>query len=161
MTLCSQRLGDVQLGVRRGAREDHLAVAGHDLFDFPLVTVVEPLRVDDDEVLATDPDLAGDRRRGQWMIAGDDDDPDPCAVTAGDRVADLGTRRVEHRDQTEEAQLTLGLLARGDRCTGRQVPPSERQHAQPFLRVRLDAMHDALALAPRRASARWRPPQAP
>ena len=110
------------------------------------MTVIEPLRVDDDEVLAADPDLAGDRRRGQWMIAGDDDDPDPCAVTAGDRLADLGAGRVEHRDQTEEAQLTLGLLARGDRCAGWQGPPGERQHAQPVLRVCLDAMHDALTL---------------
>ena len=96
------------------------------------------------QALAADPNLAGNRRRGQWMIASDDDDPDPCAVTAGDCLVDLGTGRVEHRDETEEAKLALGLLARGDLCAGWQGPPGERQHAQPLLRVFLDAIDDVL-----------------
>ena len=97
--------------------------------------------VDDDGVLAADSDLAGDRRGGQGMIAGDDDDADPCAVTAGDRLTDLGAGRVEHRDQTRGSTAR----ARPPRASGAAAPagsgpPGERQHAQPVLRVRLDPL---------------------
>ena len=107
-----------------------------------LVAVVEPLGVDDQRILAADPDLAGDRRRGQRMIAGDHDHADPGAVAAIDRCFDLGTRRVEHRHQPEEAKLPLGLIASGRSLTRGRAALCERKHPEPLPRAILDLLLD-------------------
>jgi hypothetical protein len=52
---------------------------------------------------------------------------------------------VEHRDQPEEAQLALGLLARGSLARGRR-PSGEREHPQPLLRVLLDLGLDPITI---------------
>ena len=66
--------------------------------------MVEGLGVDDQRVLPADADLAGDRRCGEWMVAGDHDDANPGGVAARDGVCDRGARRVLHRDQPEKAE---------------------------------------------------------
>ncbi len=94
--------------------------------------------------LLADPDLAGDRGRGERMVARDHDDPDPGGVAAGDGFGDLGARRVQHRDQPQEAESLLGLLARR-RLAAPDLALREREHAQPFPCVALDPLRDLRA----------------
>ncbi len=78
-------------------------------------------------IAAADADPPGDRRRGEAVIAGDDDDPDAGRVAARDRVGHLRPRRVDHRDQAEQDEVALGVLA--PRRDGSS--PSRRRRRRP------------------------------
>ena len=81
-----------------------------------------------DRHFGVDADPAGDLGRGETVVAGDDDDADAGGVTVRDGVGDLGSGRVEHGDQSEEAQIRLGVLA----PVGEALPPGapgERRRA--------------------------------
>ena len=81
-----------------------------------------------------DADLAGDRRGGQPVVAGDHVDPDARPVHLPDRGRDLGAGRVEHRDQPEQAQVPFGVrplagdcpIRRGRRAAAERRAPAAR-----------------------------------
>ena len=128
MPLCAQGLGDLELGLWRGAGEDDLSIALHELSHLVGMVVIEVRGVHDHGPIATDADLAGDRRGGQRVVARDHDDPDSRRVAACDRLPHLGARRIEHRHQAQEAQVSLGVLTRGRRAlrsgTGDEPAPA-------------------------------------
>ena len=114
VTLPSQRVGDPQLGVRRAPGEHDLPRSRE-----------QPRRagrrvIASSSVAADHPRLgrgrcrpAGDRRGGQPVVAGDDDDADPGPVAPRDGAGHLRPGRVDHRDQPDQAQVALGGLAAG------------------------------------------------
>ena len=65
----------------------------------------------DGDAVRCDPDTACDLGGGRAVVAGHDGDPDSGFVAAGDSLGDLGPGRVEERDEAEQAQLALGVLA--------------------------------------------------
>ena len=71
----------------------------------------ELLTGDDGARLVADPDLACDGGGREWVIAADDDDPNPCAVTAGDRVRHLWSGWIAHGDQSEEAEALFRVVS--------------------------------------------------
>ena len=71
-------------------------------------------------------ELARDRQRGQWMVAGDHDDADAGPLGRGDGVLRLWPQRVDQRGQPEQAQP--GELLLGSR---RDRPGGDRDHAIP------------------------------
>jgi hypothetical protein len=87
---------------------------------------------DDANAVRDDAGTPGDRRAGRAGVAGDHDDPDPRPPAARDRVRNLGPRRVEQRDQADEDQSALDLLALAGGLDRRERPHRDRQHAQPL-----------------------------
>jgi hypothetical protein len=110
-------LGDVQLRLRWRASEHDFPAVREDVPDLRLVPVVEVLGGHDPRFSAADPDLTRDRGYRQRMVTGDDDDADPGGVASRDRAGRLGPRRVEYRDQAEEAQAALGDFAGRGQCS--------------------------------------------
>ena len=60
------------------------------------------------------------------VVARDDEDADSGRVAARDGVGDLGPRRVEQRDQPEQDEVALGVLARRRAAP---APPGSRRRA--------------------------------
>ena len=62
-------------------------------------------------------------------------------MAAGDGLRHLGPGRVEERDEPEQGELSLGLLAhRGSVVAGRQLPAGDREDAEPGGGIELDAL---------------------
>jgi len=146
--LGAQRVGDPQLGLRRAAREDQLAALAEQQVELVVAHSLELVAGDDRRPVACDAHAAGDRRRGEAVVAGDDDDPDPRVMTRGDRVRDLAPRRVEHRHQPEQAQVALGLLAPVWQASSpAEAPTCHSEYTQPLARVVRHAPLDLLELS--------------
>ena len=144
----AQRVGDAQLRLRRAAREDQLVAAAQQLVELGLAHRVQLLAGDHGRVLADDTDLAGDRGCREAVVAGDHDDPDARAAwQRATASATSGPRRVEHRDEPEEAELALRLLATlGDGIGVAQCAAGDGQHAQPAAGLRVDQGRELAAL---------------
>ena len=68
-------------------------------------------------------------------------------MAARDGVRDLGPRRIEHRDEPEQAEPALGLLAAlWRRRIDGEPAARDAEHAQAAARVARDATLDLLAL---------------
>jgi hypothetical protein len=113
LAVSAQRLCDLQLRLRRCPCEDHLPRLQQAL-DLALVAMVEASCVHDPQVLTADTDLPRDCGRGKRMATSDHDDAHAGRVTPGHSLGYLGSGRIEHRDEPEEAEIPLDLLAR--RC---------------------------------------------
>ncbi len=102
-------LGDPHLVLGRNAREEDV-LGGKGLFE-PLVGhVVEFVAGDDAGLLALDDaDAAGNRLGGQTVVAGDHDDLDAGGVALFDGDGDFVSRRVHHRHESDEDEVTFGL----------------------------------------------------
>ncbi len=102
-----------------------------------------------------DPDPAGDRRRGQRVVAGDHDRGHSRQPAGLDRIPGCVTRRVGHRDQPGEAEVRLGVFELiGD---GRDLPVGEREDSISVSGVALGRPcrpRRAAAHRPRQAAAR-------
>ena len=59
----------------------------------------------------------------------------PAAWHVGDRLGDLGARRVEERDEAEQAELALGVLA----ALAAAAPAGSRRRATASTRSPCDA----------------------
>ena len=94
-----------------------------------------------------DADAARDLGCGRAVVAGDDDDADARRVAQPYRIGDLRSRRIEERDEPEEAKLLLGVLA-SLRWHGacRKAATSDGEHAQPLRRVALEHVEHLLAM---------------
>ena len=109
LALSAEGVGDAQLRLGRAAGEDQLAVGAKERVEVGVAHGVE--LVAGDGLVSVDADRPGDLRRGEPVVAGDDDDPDAGVVAARDGVGDLGAGRVEHGDEPDEAEVSLGVLA--------------------------------------------------
>ena len=100
------------------------------LVELALGHLLELLAGDDRRAVARDPDPARDLGRGRPVVAGDDDDPDAGGVAARDRLRHLGPRRVEQRDEAEEAQPASASSRRSGTPAPGSVLPRDGEHAQ-------------------------------
>jgi hypothetical protein len=70
----------------------------------------------------------------------------PACWATLDRARDLGTGRIEERDQPDEAQVALDVVTRLRLRQGAsQPPPGDAQHAEPRARIPADRLLDAVA----------------
>jgi hypothetical protein len=93
-----------------------------------------------------DADLPGDGLRGERVVAGDDDDPDPSVVAARDRIGDVWPRGVLQRGEPQEAQFRFGLVAWNRRIVV-DAALGEGQDAQPALGVALERDSDLVPIS--------------
>ncbi|OIQ66640.1 hypothetical protein GALL_517880 [mine drainage metagenome] len=83
---------DPELVLRHDARHDHVVPVEQGTEGDVVGGEVLPL--DDQRVAEDEPDLAGDRRRGDRVVSRHHRDPDPGRPAGRDRVADVVTRGV-------------------------------------------------------------------
>ena len=104
---------------------------------------LELLARHDGRAVGGDPDSARDLGGRRPEVAGHDDDPDAGLMAQAHGLGDLGAWRVEERDEAEQAQLALGILASLRGLLGGREPAScDREHAQPLGRVALENGQD-------------------
>ena len=112
--------------------------------------------LNDAGIIPADADPSRDRRRRQPVVSGDHDHPQPRLVAALDRGRDLRSRWIEHRDQSQEGEVGLGLLP----LLG-ALPPSRARSATASTlapgRVSVHDRLDPVALRRRSAGAPRRP----
>ena len=117
----------------RAAGEDELAAVAQELVELVLAQGLELISGDDRRAVPGDAHSAGDLRCRQPVVAGDDDDPDPRPVAVRNRLGDLRSRGVEERDQAEQAELALRVVAAiGSLPAARQSPPRDGEHPKPL-----------------------------
>src|SRR4029079_18049411 len=109
VTLRAQRVGDAQLRLGSGAREDELLALAQRRVELVLGHLVELRTRDDEPALPGNSDSPGDLERRLPVVAGDDDDPDPRPVTPLDGLGHAGPWRIEEPDEAEETQVALRL----------------------------------------------------
>ena len=146
LALGAQRVGDPQLGLGRRAREHDLLRLRQQPVELLVGHGVQPRAGDDPRRVAPDPHPARDRRHGQPVVAGDDVHPDPRVVALRDGARHVRPRRVEHRDEPEQAQVALGEVAIGRRVAG-PGPPGGREDAQSLRGVAVGPRRERAALA--------------
>ena len=107
----AQRVGDPQLRLGRRPREDQVTLRLEQLVELRLAHGAELGPRHDPSAVRRDADPPSHLGGGQAVVAGDDDDADAGGVAAGDGLGHVRARRVEQRDEADEAQIALGVLA--------------------------------------------------
>ena len=142
IALAAKRLRDAKLRVGRAAGEHQVGGVAQERLEVGVRHLLELLAGHDPRPVADDADLAGDRRAGQSVVAGDDDHADAGIVTAPDRNSDLFPRRVDHRGHPEEAQIVLDAVTSLHRLGRVDRPAAGGEHTQTGLRQPLSRRVD-------------------
>ncbi len=110
MSQVAQGIGDAEFGFGRAAGEDQFFAVVEKLIEVPFGHQVQFGTGDDADASVSDAYPGGDAAGGEAVVAGDDDEPDSCGVAPCDGVGDFGAGRVEHRNESEESQVSFGFL---------------------------------------------------
>ncbi len=86
------------------------------------------------------PDLAGDRARGDRVVAGQHDDAHPCTAAFGDRGGHFRAWRIDEPHQAQEAEREVVLALRP--CAALPLAAGHAQHAQATCGHRLHPAED-------------------
>ena len=126
--------------------EQHLVLGGDAADDADRVDPLEALGLVErgelgaEDRLALDPELLGDRRAGDHVVAGDHPHADVRLLGVGHRLLGLGARRVDHPDEARdlEAVDVAEQVAVGVERRRVEVAEARGHHAQPVLPHPLD-----------------------
>jgi hypothetical protein len=146
VSLGPEGVNDVQLGLGVAARHDQLRCVAQEGIDLFLGHRLDLRAGDHPRRAAHDADPAGHRLRRETVVTGDHDDPDARLQAPGDRLGDVGARRILQARKAQECERRFRLVAFFVWPWVRELSLREAEDAQALSCVALERPAHALAL---------------